>query len=621
MMRHQTSRLACFLLLGLPLAAQESIVPYLPKDTLMVMSAPDLQGSMDRFAQLPMAKMWAEDEVQKFVADLREMGEKMFAQQMDQAKQMHAEGQFPIDPADIMALRVNGFTLALTSMQMTKGDFGMQADLGIVAHLDFGASAPTWTKLLDMGIGMLEDQMAGMVEKTEGKVGDVRTMTFRPSGGEGSAMTLNLAMVPNGLLVTTLAPDLQIIVDGMQKKLPSLGAAADYEAIAKHMANAKEKNECEMFWRPGSTMKALFQAVSAAGEEEDLGMVDMKGVERAMNAMGLFQLGASRTTSSYVDGKSVTRSFEALAAGTKAQASPIDMKFLKWIPKDAVSFGSGNFEPAYYYDLMVKGLEAYDAELAKQVLGQLGEMEKQLGFSVRNDLVGAIGGHYVIWQMPVSTISAAPELALLVKADEAKLVPALKALAKATQGMFGIQENQKQGIKFYELTLDADRLGQAQGLAKVLDVIQPTFAFKDGYLVGSFSPNDIKRHFQRMDREDDPKNDIRSNKEFVGIAAQLPGSLESVSFTDWKSQFESLYQILAGVLAIVRPDDGVPIDLQQLPEAETLTKHLFAMSSYTTSDAAGRTTVTTSPFGMEMYAMLFAAGAVIGTVQASRRGF
>ena len=144
MKRQPTSRLACFLLLGLPLAAQESIVPYLPKDTLMVMSAPDLRGSMERFAQMPMAKMWAEDEVQKFVADLREMGEKMLAQQLDQAKQMHAQGQFPVDPADLMALRVNGFTLALTSMQVTKGDFGAQPDIGIVAHLDFGASAPTW---------------------------------------------------------------------------------------------------------------------------------------------------------------------------------------------------------------------------------------------------------------------------------------------------------------------------------------------------------------------------------------------------------------------------------------------------------------------------------------------
>ena len=67
----------------------------------------------------------------------------------------------------------------------------------------------------------------------------------------------------SGLMAIATAAK-QIIVDGMQKKLPSLGTAADYEAIVKHMANAKEKSEFEMFWRPGSMMKSLFQAAMRA---------------------------------------------------------------------------------------------------------------------------------------------------------------------------------------------------------------------------------------------------------------------------------------------------------------------------------------------------------------------
>lgn len=621
MKRHQTSRLACFLLLGLPLAAQESIVPYLPKDTLAVISAPDLQGSMSRFAQMPLAKMWAEDEVQNFIADLREMGEKMLAQQIDQGKQMHAQGQFPVDPADLMALRVNGLTLALTSLEVANSDMGPQGNVGIVAHIDFGTSAPTWNKLLDLGLGMLEDQTGGMLEKTEGKIGDVRTVIFRPSGETGSQMALNLAMVPNGLLITTLTPDLQIIVDGMQKKLPSLGAAEDYAAIAKHMGGAGEKHEAEMFVRWGTAAKSAFQAAKTIVAEQELGMVDMDGVERAMNAMGLFQVGASRTTSAYVDGKSITRTLEAVPAGTKAQPGPIDLKFLKWIPKDAVAFSASKLEIAFYYDMLVKGLEAYDAELAKQLLGQLGEMEKQLGFSVRNDLLGAFGDHYVSWQMPVSTFSAAPELALLIKADEAKLLPALKGLAKLSRGAVSIEENEKRGIKYYELRINTNRLAGVQGLGNVLNVIQPTFAFKDGYMVASLSPNDIKRHFQRMDREDDPKNDIRSNKEFAGIASQLPTSLEAVSFTDWKSQFESFYQIVGGLLAFVPHGEEVPLDLSQLPESATLTKHLFAMSSYTTSNSDGRLTVTTSPFGVEVAGMFLAGMLAAVGITNVRRGF
>ena len=51
-------------------------------------------------------------------------------------------------------------------------------------------------------------------------------------------------------------------------------------------------------------------------------------------------------------------------------------------------------------------------------------------------------------------------------------------------------------------------------------------------------------YFQRMDRKDDePKNDIRGNKEFAAIAAQIPAGVSEVSFTDWKANFESLYQV------------------------------------------------------------------------------
>lgn len=621
MKRYQPSRLACFLLLGLPLAAQESIVPFLPKDTLALVTMPDLAGSIERFSQMPLAKMWAEDEVQKFVADLREMGEKMLHQQLEQAKQMHAKGDLPVDPADLLALRVDSCTLALTSLHVTTGDSGTQPELGIAAHLHFGASAPTWNKLLDLGLGMLEQETGGMLEKSESKIGEVRTVSFRPAGGEGGNMGLHLAMVPNGLLITTLLPDLQVIVDGMQKKVPSLGAADDYAAIAKHLANASEKHESEVFVRPGSAIKAAYQAAAAVMDAQGIDMVDSHGVERALNAMGWFQLGASSRTSSYVDGKNITRSFEALAAGTKAQPGPIDLKFLKWIPKDAVGFSAGRMDATGIYDTLVKGLQAYDADLAKDMLGQLAEMEKQLGFSLRNDLLGAFGDHYISWQMPVSTFNAAPELAFLVKADEAKLVPALKGLSKLSAGVVAIEESEKRGIKTYELRINLNRIEQMKGMGNVMNQIQPTFAFKDGYMVAALSPNDIKRHFQRMDREDDPKGDIRSNKEFAGIAAQFPATVDAVSFTDWKSQFESFYQIVGGLLAFVRLGDEVPLDTNLLPEAATLTKHLFAMSSYTTSTADGTMTVTTSPFGDEIYAMFFAGMLTAVGVQNARRGF
>jgi hypothetical protein len=125
----------------------------------------------------------------------------------------------------------------------------------------------------------------------------------------------------------------------------------------------------------------------------------------------------------------------------------------------------------------------------------------------------------------------------------------------------------------------------------------------------------VKRVFQRMDREDDPKGDIRSNKEYAAIASTLPAGIDSVSFTDWKQQFESGYQMATGLLAFVPMGDDVPIDTSLLPDAATLTKHLFGSLSWTKTDAQGTETVSTGPFGAEM--LLLFGGLVVGGVGAA----
>ena len=610
---------ASLFLLALPVAAQNSIMPYLPKDTLMAVSVPNLADSMARFAQMPMAKMWMEEEVQTFVADLKEMVQKQIEMGMAQAKEMHAQGALPIDPADLMNLRVNGMTFAVTKLQMTMGDFGPQPNLGVVLHLDFGSSSPTWMKVIEMGLGMMESEAGDRVKKSESKVGETRLLHYAPDRAVENPMSLNIAMVPNGIVIGSLASDVQGIAENMQKKTSVLGATADYQANRVRVGT--DTAECEMFFRPSPMVDFLMQVAGIAIDQSGLA-IDMAGIERAVKAMGLRDQGSSSLTWSYVEGKCIERSFTASSSATRAAPKTIDMKFLKWVPKDAVAFAANTMDVAAVYDLLVKGLEAYDPEFAKEMLAQLAKMEEQLGSSIRRDLFGSLGDHYIRWSMPMGTISSAPEMAWLFKVtDEGKLVGALKNLARLTNGYLEIEEGEKRGIKAYQLRLHLDQVAQMGGMSNVLDMIQPTFAFKDGYMVLCLSASDVKRVFQRMEREDDPKGDVRSNKEFAAVAAALPTGIESISFTDWKSDFESMYSIATGLLAFVRLGEEVPVDLSQLPDSATLTKHLFAKIGYTKSDADGTTTVTTSPFGPEVYALILAAGAAAAGIATSNRGF
>jgi hypothetical protein len=620
--------LTAIALFAVPVIAQGGILPYLPEQTTIAVSVPDLSMSIGEFQKMPLAKMWAEEEVQNLLADVKELVAKKYAEGLAQLKEMHAAGAMPIDPDQLQKLRVSGGTFAVTRLELSMGDHGPQPKLGFVLHLDFGESAPTWNALIQVGLGMMEANAAGQVVKSESKIGDVPMLSFQPANSGGIEMALNIAMIPGGVLIGTLAEDVRGIVENMQKKTPALAASAHYKATAKHLNTTGA--ECEVFVRfdpiVDFTLAALRLGVSM---QPRLRMIDMDGVERAVAALGLRNLGSVGATSSYVDGKCVSQSYHArpgaAAAPAAATSTPkgIDTSFLKWVPKDAVSFSAGTMNVTGIYDSLLAALQAYDPEFAKMAVGQLAEVEKQLEVNVRDDLFGSLGDHYISWSMPMGTVTSAPEVALLVKVNnEEKLVKVMKSLAQLSQGMVEIEEGEKRGLKAYQVRINYDPT-QGMGGMNPLEMFQPTIAFKGGYLVSGFSASDVKRVFQRMDREDDPKGDIRGNKEFAAIASTLPSGVDSVSFTDTKAEFESLYQIATGFLSLVPLGEELPIDISLLPDSGTLTKHLFGSLSYSRSDSSGSETMSTSPFGPELALLVVtaiagAAGLVVGRISPGR---
>ena len=590
-----------------PVAAQ-GILPYLPKDTLIAMTAPDISMSIAEFQQMPLAKMWAEEEVQTFFADVMAMAKEQIDEGMAMAKGMHEAGAFPIDPDELLKLRINGGTYAMTSMGLSEGNRGPMPKFGLVVHIDFGESAPTWNMLIQMGLGMLMAEAGDDMVRTDSKIGDIAVTSLAPPAHVGMEMGINFAMVPHGILIGTLADDIEAIVKNMVNKTVALSSTPDYIAATRTLDSAGA--EFQMFMAPEPMIDFGMTALRMAVDHEpELAMIDVDGVERALQAMGMRNLGTIAAASSYVDGKCITKStYASSTPGGTVAAMTIDTSFLKWVPKDAVSFSASTMNVASFYDTVVKGLQAYDENFAEMALAQLAQLEGQLGFSIRQDLFGSFGDHYISWSMPMGTISSAPEVALLVKINnQEKLVGALKNLTAMTDGMLAIEEGVKRGVKSYQVHINFDP-SQGMGI-NPFDMIQPTFAFKDGYMVVGFSASDVKRVFKRMDRDDNPKGDIRSNKEFVAVAESIPQGVNSLTFTDWKANFESVYQLATGVLAFVPMPEDVPIDMSLLPDSETLTQHLFASISYAKSDANGTETVDVSPFGPEAVGLI---GVLIG---------
>jgi hypothetical protein len=352
--------------------------------------------------------------------------------------------------------------------------------------------------------------------------------------------------------------------------------------------------------------------------------VDLEGLRRAMEEMGLFGIESFGSTSTYVDGKAITKGYAVSPAPQRkgilaGMSKNLDTAFLRWVPKDATSFSASAIDPMSIYDALSSAMQAYNEDFAKMMFMQLEQMEQQIGFSLRQDLFGALGDTAIYWSMPMASMMSTPETSLLVKVnDEEKIVKVLRILTEMSDGAVELEEATRRGVKTFQLRVNIDPM-QGAGM-NPLDMFNPSFSFKDGYMVAAFSPSDIRRTFKRMERGEDadPKSDIRGNKEFSVYMEDLPKQLQSLSFTDWKAGFESSYQMLTSVLSLVPMNEDVPLDMSMLPDSTTMTKHLFGSISYSQSDGLGMSSTSISPIGPEVMTLVPVVVAVVAGAVAFR---
>lgn len=612
----------CAALPAAPALSQSAFAKALPADTTMYVSFPDIRTSIEQMKDMPVGKIWREPDVQDFFADALKMAQEHWDQAMEQARAAHEQGQLPFDPDELVKARVHSASFAITKLALDVHD-GPDSPLpriGMLAHLDFGDSAPIWHKVIQTGLQMLAAEAGDDVARSERDVGGTKVVSLRPTEApDALEMSLEIAFVGNGVIVGTLAADVDTVLGNLQSGEAGLTASTAWQTAAGQLD--LQGAEAEFFFRPGAALDFVIDVLEIAKAEGELPpMVKVDGIERALHALGLRGIQGIASTSRYESGKSVSETFVAAPADQRrglltSAGAPIGRSFLKWIPKDAVSFSAFRFDLSKIYSTLVGAVRAYDEQMAEHLLGQLAQAEDQLGISLEKDLFGAFGDEFVSWQMPMAAVSAAPEMAVLLKVnDQERLLKTLDTFAQLSDGKFSIDKVERRGITVHQVRLDID-FGSEMGAMNPLQMFVPTFGFKDGYMVLAFSTGDVKRAFTRMEREDDPTEDIRSSEEFAPHLAKIPEDATSISFTDWKTTFESWYQIGTGLLAFVPMDEEIPFDLVLLPDSQTMTQHLFGAVSWSRTTEAGFEATSISPFGPELIvplAVLIGGGVVAG---------
>jgi len=621
-----------------PLAAQVQLRDALPENTILYVGAPDLDRAVADMKDMPLMRMWREAEVQDFFAELLEMVEAKVDEALAQGREMHKQGMLPFDPDSLMKLRVHGFGFALTTMKILPGEKEEGSDrpadpmphFGVVAQVDFGPTAAQWRKIIEFAIDAIEKDSRGMLTKEVGQVGEATLVTLVPPETD---MSLNFAFAGDGMVFGTIKSEVTKVLENIEGGAKVLSASHNFKKTFAQLDTQGSVMEC--YFQPGPLIDFGMGALKMASEmEPDFPMwLDVAGIGRAVDALGLRSVNAVGGTTAYVSNgdnngnRSVSKGFCYAPAPTRKGLlgggnKTLDMRFLSWVPKDAASFGARTFDLASVYAALVGALKAYDEQMAEGMLAQLAAREKQLGVNIKEDLISSLGNQYMSWSMPMAALGTTPEMAILVEVkDQQKLLQTLQTVAKLSRGTFEIDKSERRGITVYQLQINWDPTG-GMGMMNPLDMFIPTFSFKDGYLVAGFSTGDVKRVFKRMDREDDPSGDIRSNPEFEPYLASIPKEgIYSVGFSDWKANFEGIYQAVTSFAAFIPVDDNIPIDLSLLPDVQTLTQHLFGSVAWSQADGEGFHGVSQGPWGPETVMLLCGAvGAGVGTAAAVEHG-
>ena len=121
---------------------------------------------------------------------------------------------------------------------------------------------------------------------------------------------------------------------------------------------------------------------------------------------------------------------------------------------------------------------AFGLAMADQMLGMLAHHEEQVGVSIKDDLLAALGDELISWSMPMAALGAAPETAILLKVrDEQKFLDSLTKLTALSDGMVELKKSERRKITVYSIKIELPRM---RGMPfNPLDMFAPTFSFKN----------------------------------------------------------------------------------------------------------------------------------------------
>ncbi|MGD1019921.1 MAG: DUF3352 domain-containing protein [Verrucomicrobiia bacterium] len=283
-------------------------------------------------------------------------------------------------------------------------------------------------------------------------------------------------------------------------------------------------------------------------------------------------------------------------------APPTQRNTLAFTSPDTLLYSVGSANLAAIYEEAMQALSQSGNTSITLSVGQFQQALRTRGIHMREDILQQFGPETAViasWRAGARS----PDVAFVAEiANEDKLRPALdNALNALKQSALGDDEKAPwDETESAGHTLRTVRVGAG--------LFAPTYTTTSQFFILANSPDYARELLAHVTAS---KPTLAASAAYQQSIQRVPANGSLYSYADLRGLFEPLYAVAKPVLAQI--GDSEFVDMDKLPQTETISKHLFPFVSATVCESGHVTATSFSPVGRSM-AMVAGAGAGIWAI-------
>ncbi|MEE8103945.1 MAG: DUF3352 domain-containing protein [Planctomycetota bacterium] len=563
-------------------ASAADLASLVPEGTLLFAEFDDLGGVSDWMKNTSLGRICSEPDVQAFL--------KPFVDQIHSALDKIPANANPLAAAglswrDFQGIEIRRAGMAIVDVQIPQG--GMNAGppkVDLVLSLGFrtgGNKAMEITEKLHAAI-QKRTGVAFVATNVSGKT------VYR---AEQKGIEVFAYLDAQRFLITMSRSRMEQTLDGLAGKSagPSLAASARFQKVIRQMG--AERRGLLVYLDAPRVMALAKPHLPPEGLEAIRAMkID------ALEAIAM----ADIPTGSRMRTEFAISVREPGGVWDLWKTYPIRHRFLKFAPEDALLYGGESVDLTEYFANFQKMMPAeVQEEMHLQELWRV--LDEIAGVDVQADVLGSIGREWGWYVSAPPGGGLIPDVLLFCEVKErARLETALNTMmqrvtrwAEKNEAHARVRETiyRTARIRYLELFTDWEPVGVA-----------PAWSFGTDYLVMSLYPHSIKNAWVK-------KPSLGENEAFRSLMRHVPKGAGSVSYVDLRRLFGWAYntlvplaQAMQGFVNKEAAKVGLRLNLEDLPPAEPILKHLGGAVFYSVSNDDGVRFGYVSDFGASLVA-------------------